>query len=76
MIDIFDVSESAVKTVWSHQGFLPHDLNIIQMGEIYKAAMSAKSQCGYVDAASSEKYIYALYSGRTFDEKITAMVIL
>jgi hypothetical protein len=69
MIDIFDISERVIETVWSHQGFLPHDLNIIQMGEVYRAAMSDKSQCGYLDAASSEKYIYALYSGRTFGEE-------
>jgi hypothetical protein len=69
MIDIFDVSNKSVRTVWSHQGFLPHDYTVVQMGNMDRAAMTDKSQEGYTDIASSDKYIYTIYSGRLFSEK-------
>jgi hypothetical protein len=69
MIDVFDISDKSVKTVWSYQGFLPHDFNVVQMGDTYRAALTDKSQYGYADIASSNKYIYAIYSGRLLKDK-------
>jgi hypothetical protein len=69
MIDIFDISDKSMKTVWSHQGFLPHNLKVIQMGNIDRAVMTDESQYGYADIASSNKYIYAIYTGRSLKEK-------
>jgi hypothetical protein len=69
MIDIFDISDKSVKTVWSYQGFLPHDFNVVQMGDTYRTALTDESQYGYADVASSNKYIYAIYSGRLLKDK-------
>jgi hypothetical protein len=69
MIDIFDISDKSVKKVWSHQGFLPHSFDVIQMEDEYRAVMKNESQYGYAGIASSNKYIYAIYSGRLFKDK-------
>jgi hypothetical protein len=69
MIDIFDLTDSQIRNVWSHQGFLPHDYNVFQMGSMDRAAATDKSQYGYADIASSNKYIYTIYSGRLLKDK-------
>jgi hypothetical protein len=68
MIDIFDISKpSAPELVWSYQGFLPHDLFVVEMGA--QAAFTMESQSGYPDLAASDNFIYALFSGRQVKEK-------
>jgi hypothetical protein len=70
MIDVFDISEiSAPKLIWSHQGFLPHDLYIFEVGNSVRAAHTKESQSGYVDLAASNSFVYALFSGKYIKEK-------
>jgi hypothetical protein len=70
MIDIFNIGKpSAPELVWSYQGFLPHDLNIVQMGEYTQGVFMKESQKGYSGLAASDNFIYALFSGKQLKEK-------
>jgi hypothetical protein len=67
MIDIFDISKvSAPELVWSHTGFLPHDLYILNPSQ---AAHTKESRHGYSGLTASDNFIYALFSGRQLKEK-------
>jgi hypothetical protein len=68
MIDIFNINKPpAPELVWSYQGFLPHDLFVVEMGA--QAAFTKESQSGYPDLAASDNFIYALFSGKQLKEK-------
>ena len=68
MLDIFDISGNNVEKIWGFQGFLPHGFILVEMGETVTTAMTMEAQAGYSDIATSDKYIYAIFSGRKFSE--------
>lgn len=69
MIDIYSIKDNSVKSIWNYQEFLPENLYIIEMGETFRAAMTDESRYGYPDIASTDRFVYALYSGKKLKEK-------
>jgi hypothetical protein len=66
MIDIFDISDiqSVPKSVWSYKDFLPHDFFVFDNGGVMMGGFTDESRKGYHDLTASQKYVYALFSGR------------
>lgn len=68
MINIFKLKPESIDSVWAYYESMPNDITI-QGGDGYSQAFfTKKSKLGYLDIASSKKYVYALYSGLTLDD--------
>lgn len=67
MLDLFNVKSNGLEPIFSYQEFLPENLNIVQIGENTRAAFTNNSRYGYTSITASDKYVYALFSGRKFN---------
>ncbi len=68
LIDLYEISSNSVKPLWSYKEFVPNHLEIIEMGEVVRAAFTKKSRYGYPDITASDRFVYALFSGKKFEE--------
>lgn len=69
MIDIYSIKNDSILLNWSYNEFLPDHLHVIEMGGVFRAAITDETRYGYADIESTERFIYALYSGRKVKEK-------
>ena len=69
MLDICQIKNGELVSIWSHFDFYPEGIMVIPMGEQSVAANTKDSRDGYTFVCSTDKYVYALYSGRKLEEK-------
>ncbi|MEA4887487.1 MAG: BF3164 family lipoprotein [Bacteroides graminisolvens] len=69
MIDVYSIKNNSIILNWNYHEFLPEHLYIIEMGETFRAAITDETRYGYADIESTDKLVYALYSGRKVKEK-------
>jgi hypothetical protein len=68
LIEIYDIKKTPAR-VFAYSDFAPHGYIIVEMGGVKRSALTGEAQYGYADIATSGKYIYAIYSGKTSREK-------
>lgn len=68
LLDIFDLSNDTIKHVWGKNDFLPQNIKLVEIGDEARVAFTRNSKFGYTTITSSSNYIYALYSGKLFNE--------
>ena len=67
ILDICQIKNGEVISEWSHTDFYPQGVVAIPMGEEVVAALSQEARSGYRFMCSSDKFVYALYSGEISD---------
>lgn len=68
MMDLFSLSSDGIKSYWSNCTFLPVKMNLFQNGDILSLAHTNESISGYEDIASNEEFVFAIYSGKKFED--------
>ena len=68
MIDICKLEKDNIVPIWSYNEFYPQGIEIMPMGETTAVAHTKKSRRGFASLSSSNKYIYALFSGKLFED--------
>lgn len=68
MIDVCKLEKDRIVPIWNYLEFYPQGIEIIPMGETTAAARTKKSRSGFTCISSSDKYIYALYSGKLYED--------
>lgn len=68
LFDIYQVDDNDIQRVWDHNEFLPVNLEVVDFGDGARIARTKKSRYGYAAITSSNKYVYAIYSGRSFEQ--------
>lgn len=64
MIDICEIGENGVVPLWNYTEFYPQGIMVVPMGDDTAVAHTKESRNGFTSISSSNKYIYALYSGK------------
>ena len=72
MIDLFDISDEQIETIWSYHTFYPTNLSIRPTGDAIQVFYTMESLKGYCDIFATNKYVYALFSGKMFKDKTNA----
>lgn len=67
LFDIYQLGDNDIKSAWSYNEFLPENLEIVDFGDAARIAHTKKSRYGYAAITSSNKSVYAIYSGRSFE---------
>lgn len=67
LFDIYQVSNKDIQSVWNHNEFFPENLEVVDFGGKARIAHTKNSRYGYASITSSDKYIYTIYSGRSFE---------
>lgn len=68
MIDIYKCNKDSVVPVWSYAEFYPQGIKVIPMGDAVAVAYTSQSRNGFTSICSSNKYVYALYSGKLSED--------
>ncbi|MEN7549831.1 BF3164 family lipoprotein [Rapidithrix thailandica] len=68
-IDLYEVTQTGIDSIWSYERFPPNGYKRIQIGGQSQIAFTNKAQTGYLDIATSENFVYALFSGKKIGEK-------
>lgn len=63
MLDIYFLQTDGITTEWSYWRAFPDEMVVMPNGDQYMAGASMRTTCHYIDVCSSDRYIYALYSG-------------
>lgn len=66
MIDVYSLAPDRATTDWSYWHSYPDEVVVMPNGEQYMAGSSMRSTYHYVDICSSDRFIFALYSGKKF----------
>jgi len=66
-LDCFDVKSTDIFPKWHYYDFFPNNLNRVKLDDKSYVAFSNKSVAGYPDVDATNKYVYALFSGKTFE---------
>jgi hypothetical protein len=67
LLDFYDLKDSEIVPKWLYTEFLPTDLKRIQFENMSAIAFSNKSVEAYLDVTSTNKFVYAIYSGKTLE---------
>lgn len=68
MIDICEINESRVIPRWNYSEFYPSGIISIPMGDDIVVAHTNSARNGFTSICSSNKYIYALFSGKFMED--------
>lgn len=68
MIDVCKLEKDSIVPIWNYFEFYPQGIELIPMGETTAVARTKKSKSGFISISSSDKYIYALYSGKLYED--------
>jgi len=68
MIDLYEVNQDSIKAYWSYNEFYPKGIAVERIGNTTRAVYTDESVRGFCDLCVSEKYIYALYSGKSIND--------
>lgn len=68
MVDVYSLRPDAITTDWSYWRSFPDEVVVMPSGDEYVAAVSSHSTYHYLSVCSSDRYIFALYSGQKMDE--------
>ena len=70
MIDLFEITEdNTIKPIWSYQEFYPVGIMIIPMAGEFVVAHTNNALNGFTGICSTEKYVYAVFSGKKLEDK-------
>lgn len=70
MLDVYSISLNRIDSIWSYRNAYPNDVIVMTAGNQQMAGSTSKSIYHYLDLCSSDKYIYALHSGKTIKDKL------
>lgn len=68
MIDICKVEKNHIEPMWNYTEFYPQGMMVVPMGDGMVVAHTKESRSGFTSISSSDKYIYALYSGKLLED--------
>ncbi len=68
LFDLYRITPSGIDSIWSYNEFPPSGINRVDLGDGYKVARSGNSVYGYSDISVSNKFAYALFSGKKVNE--------
>lgn len=68
MIDICKMDKDSVIPFWNYTEFYPQGIKIIPMRDAMAVIHTPKSRNGFTSISSSNKYVYALYSGKLLED--------
>ena len=69
MIDLIDLKDGVPSSIWSYNDFFPSHIESMPMGDLVVPVHTKESQTGYLDISATDRYVYALYSGKRIKEK-------
>ena len=69
MIDICEIKQDSIIPVWNYTEFYPQGIMVVPMGDNTAVAHTSKSRNGFTSISSSDKVIYALFSGKLLEDK-------
>lgn len=69
LLDFFKFDPAELKPLWKNHEFLPTDLKRMQVegGNNTVIAYSNKSVSGYPDISVTDRFVYSIFSGKTFE---------
>ncbi|MCH5263712.1 MAG: hypothetical protein J1F42_12430 [Lachnospiraceae bacterium] len=65
LIDLVQLKNGRLDSIWSYQAFYPSHLYIAPMGEDIMIAYTQESRNGFLGIHSTDEYVYCLFSGKT-----------
>lgn len=68
IIDICKLDKDDVVPLWNYTEFYPQGIKLMPMGKKMVVAYTPKSRNGFTNISSSNKYVYALYSGKLSED--------
>lgn len=68
MLDVYSLQTNQVKTDWSYWQAYPDEVVVMPNGDQYLAGLTMRSTYHYIDICSSERAVFALYSGKKREE--------
>lgn len=68
MIDICKLDKDGIVPLWNYTEFYPRGIKLITMGNNVVVIHTPQSRNGFTNICSSPKYVYALYSGKLFED--------
>lgn len=68
MIDICKLDKDGIVPLWNYTEFYPRGIKLITMGNNVVVIHTPQSRNGFTNISSSPKYVYALYSGKLFED--------
>jgi len=68
ILNIVAVGENSLDSLWSYSEFFPSGVDLMLMGENLVVVHNKDALHGYLDIAASDKFVYALYSGKKINE--------
>lgn len=69
MIDLFDLEKEGPKPIFSYRQFYPQGISVIPGKEQMVAAFSKESSMGFLSQSATDRYCYALFSGKAISDK-------
>lgn len=64
MIDVYSLSDKGITTEWSCWQTYPNEIVVMPNGNQYLAGLSMRSIYHYLNICASDRFIFALYSGK------------
>ncbi len=69
LLNLAEIRDNKIVELWSHTDFYPQGIEAMPMGEDIVPVLTEDAKRGYTDVAATEKYVYALFSGKEVREK-------
>lgn len=69
LLNLAEIRGNKIVELWSHTDFYPQGIEAMPMGEDIVPVLTDDAKRGYTDIAATQKYVYALFSGKEVREK-------
>ena len=71
LIDLVNLKDSVLESYWSYEIFHPTGFTVTNIGDDVVAQFTDNSIYGFPGICSTEKYVYALFSGKRFEDEMS-----